>query len=359
MKWSFGIGRIAGIRIELHVTFALFVLWIATAQGFRAGDPLRAVENAALLLLVFACVLLHELGHALAARRYGIRTRSIVLLPIGGVARLERMPEKPVQEMFVAIAGPAVNVAILLVLAVIAALVHVSPHGDLAGGMLDALFTVNTMMLLFNLIPAFPMDGGRVLRALLALRLPYVRATRIAAWIAQAIAVAFAIVGLFSNPMLVFIALFVFLAAAEEHALVQARSSLSGLPVRAAMIRDFDVLQSDEPLQRAVDLLMNGSQQDFPVVEAGRPIGVLTRAELMRALKLGVPLTPVGDAVIRRDEIAEPMEPLDEAVLRMRRHGLSGMPVVDAGRVVGFITMENVSELLLVQDALQRHVARA
>jgi len=198
-----------------------------------------------------------------------------------------------------------------------------------------------------------------VLRALLALRLPYVRATRIAAWIGPAIAVAFAIVGLFSNPMLVFIALFVFLAAAEEHALVQARSSLSGLPVRAAMIRDFDVLQSDEPLQRAVDLLMNGSQQDFPVVEAGRPIGVLTRAELMRALKLGGPLTPVGDAVIRRDEIAEPMEPLDEAVLRMRRHGLSGMPVVDAGRVVGFITMENVSELLLVQDALQRHVARA
>jgi Zn-dependent protease len=359
MKWSFGIGRIAGIRIELHVTFALFVLWIATAQGFRAGDPMRAIETAALLLLVFACVLLHELGHALAARRYGIRTRSIVLLPIGGVARLERMPEKPVQEMVVAIAGPAVNVAILLVLAVVAALLHVSPHGDMAGGLLDALFTVNTLMVAFNLIPAFPMDGGRMLRALLAMRLPYVRATRIASGIGQAIAVVFAIIGLFSNPMLVFIALFVFLGAAEEHAVVQARTSLTGLPVRAAMIRDFNVLQSDEPLQRAVDLLMEGSQQDFPVMEGGLPVGVLTRAELLRALKQRGPLTRVGDAVIRRDEIAEPLEPLDEAVHRMRQHGLTGMPVVDAGRVVGFITMENVSELLLVQDALQRHGARA
>jgi CBS domain-containing protein len=269
------------------------------------------------------------------------------------------MPENPAQEMVEAIAGPAVNVAILLVLSVVAALLHVNPHGDMTGGLLDALFTVNTVMLVFNLIPAFPMDGGRVLRALLAMRLPYVRATRIAVIVGQAIAVAFAIVGLFTNPMLVFIALFVFLAAAEEHAVVQARSSLTGLPVRAAMIRDFSVLQSGEPLQRAVDLLMDGSQQDFPVVENGQPVGVLSRTELLRALKLRGPLARVGDAVIRRDEIAEPMEPLDEAVHRMRQHGLTGMPVVDAGRLVGFITMENVSELLLVQDALQRHVARA
>lgn len=359
MKWSFGIGRIAGIRIELHVTFALFVVWIATVQGFRAGDPLRAVESAVLLLLVFACVLFHELGHALAARRYGIRTRSIVLLPIGGVARLERMPERPGQEMIVAIAGPAVNVAILLVLAAIAAVLRINPHGDMAGGLLDALFAVNMLMVLFNLIPAFPMDGGRMLRALLAMRLPYVRATRIAAGIGQAIAVVFAIVGLFSNPMLVFIALFVFLAAGEEHAVVQARSSLAGLPVRAAMVRDFDVLQTWEPLQRAVDLLMDGSQQDFPVVEGDQPVGVLTRAELLRALQKSGPTSRVGEAVIRRDEIAGPLEPLEDVLRRMREHGLTGLPVVDAGHLVGFITVENVSELLLVQDALQRHVARA
>jgi Zn-dependent protease/CBS domain-containing protein len=359
MRWSFGIGRIAGIRIELHVTFVLFVVWIATVQGFRAGDAARALMSALLLLLVFTCVLLHELGHALAARRYGIRTRNIILLPIGGLARLERMPENPVQEMVVAIAGPAVNVAILAVLSVIATAMHVSPEGDMSGGLLDALFAVNLMMVAFNLIPAFPMDGGRVLRALLALRLPYVRATRIASGIGQAIAVVFAIVGLFSNPMLVFVALFVFLAAGEEHALVQARSSLSGLPVRAAMVRDFQVLQSGDPLQRAVDLLMDGSQQDFPVLDGDRPVGVLTRSELLRALKSNGPMTRVGDTVIRRDETADPMEPLDEAVRRMREHGLSGLPVVDAGRMVGFVTLENVSELLLVQDALQRHVARA
>jgi Zn-dependent protease/predicted transcriptional regulator len=360
VRWSLGIGRIAGIRVELHITFVLFVLWIAFSQTYQLRDLTRALSSVVFLLLVFGCVLLHELGHALAARRYGIRTRDIVLLPIGGIARLERMPEKPQQELVVAIAGPLVNVAIVIVLYAIGVVVHVAPGPlTIQGGLMAGLFAVNVVMVLFNLIPAYPMDGGRVLRAILAMRLPYVRATRVASIVGQAIAVAFAIAGVFWNPMLVFIALFVFLAAGEEYAMVQARSSLSGLPVRAAMLREFEMLQAREPLQRAVDLLMDGTQQEFPVLDGDRPVGLLTRADLLRGLQQHGPGAPVEAAMSSHGDVADPMEPLEDAFRRMRERGLTAMPVVQAGRLVGFVTLENVSELLLVQDALRRHAGSA
>src|SRR5262245_4313625 len=241
MRWSIGIGSIAGIRVEIHVTFILFVGWIAIQDGLLTGHPERALSSIVLILLVFGCVLLHELGHALTARRYGIRTRDIVLLPIGGVARLQRMPDQPGQEIVVALAGPAVNVviaaALWLALGGWNGADAIRPVGD---GMLEKLLTVNLIMVGFNLIPAFPMDGGRVLRALLALRLPYLRATRIAALVGQGIALLFGVIGFFYNPMLMFVALFVFLAAGEEHALVRTRASLSELPARAAMITEFE-----------------------------------------------------------------------------------------------------------------------
>jgi len=356
VKWSFGIGRIAGIRIELHVTFVLFVVWLAASQGIAAGDVGRAVATAALLLLIFGCVLLHELGHALTARRYGIRTRSIILLPIGGVANLERMPENPRHEIVVAIAGPAVNVAIVAILLGVLALLHQpAEFMSLGGGFLPTLLAVNVWMILFNLIPAFPMDGGRVLRATLALRMPYVKATRIAATLGQAVAVLFGVWGIFSGtPTLLFIALFVFLAAGQEHAMVQARHQMSGLPVHAAMLTRFDVLDAAQPLQAARDLLLSGDQQEFPVAEQGAIVGVLTRVDLLRALTSGGPDTPVGRAVTRTTEAADPNEPLETALQRMRERGLGALPVVSLGRLVGLITIENVSELLLVRDAMDK-----
>ncbi|TMQ70564.1 MAG: CBS domain-containing protein, partial [Candidatus Eisenbacteria bacterium] len=284
MRWSFHIGTIAGIRVELHVTFLLFVGWAALSQGLLNGNVAGALGAVALLLSVFGCVLLHELGHALAARRYGIRTRDIVLLPIGGVARLQRMPDRPSQEVVVALAGPAVNVVIAAVLAL--ALTQLRPTG-MPNELLVSLLQVNLLMLGFNLIPAFPMDGGRVLRALLAMRMPYVRATRIAAGIGQGIALLFGIVGfgIFHNPMLIFVGLFVFLMAGEEHALVRARATMTNFPVRSAMITEFETLDAADPLQRAVDLLMSGSQQDFPVLENGAPVGILSRSDLITALQ--------------------------------------------------------------------------
>jgi Zn-dependent protease/CBS domain-containing protein len=360
VRWSFPIGTIAGIRIELHVTFLLFVVWVGLSQGLLTGDTRRSLSAVTLLLLVFACVVLHELGHALAARRYGIKTRDIVLLPIGGVARLQRMPDKPQQEIVVAIAGPLVNVAIAGVLTLVLTLVRQPLQLDWAqGGIFSSLLAVNVVMVVFNMIPAFPMDGGRVLRAVLALRLPYVKATRIASTIGQGIALLLGALGFFFNyPMLMFVALFVFLAAAEENAMVRARATLTGLPARAAMLSEFDVLDVGEPLQRAVDLLMAGSQQDFPVLERGLPVGVLTRADLLRALQRTGPAARVGDVVARDGITAEPGEPLEEVFQRMRMNQRPTLPVVSDGRLVGLLTFENVSELLLVQDALRRHAGR-
>lgn len=356
MRWSFQIGRIAGIRVELHVTFLLFVGWIAVSQGLQAHDAGRALAAVTLLLLVFACVLLHELGHALAARRYGIRTREIVLLPIGGVARVERMPEKPQQELVVAAAGPAVNVVLAMGIVALMAALHY-PLGNLSldVGVLDGLLLVNVMMVVFNLIPAFPMDGGRVLRALLALRLPYTRATRIASTVGQGFALLFALVGLFYNPMLLFIALFVFMAAGEERALVQTRASLEGLPVRAAMLTDLQVLEVGDPLQRAVEHLVGGSQQDFPVMDGERLVGMLSRSDLILALQRAGAAAPVGDVMAMVEDSADPGEPLDAALQRMRQRQRTALPVLSRGRLVGLLTMENVGDLVVVQDALQRY----
>jgi Zn-dependent protease/CBS domain-containing protein len=356
VRWSLHIGTIAGIRVELHVTFLLFVGWVAVSQGLLTGDTARAVAGVSLLLLIFLCVLLHELGHALAARRYGIRTRDIVLLPIGGVARLQRMPDKPQQEIVVALAGPAVNVVIAGVLGTVLG----GPPGlaRVGDGLLESIFWVNVLMVGFNLVPAFPMDGGRVLRALLALRLPYVRATRIAAAIGQGIALLFGVIGFFYNPMLMFVALFVFLAAGEEHAIVRARASMTGFPVRSAMVTEFETLDVSDPLQRAVDLLVSGDQQDFPVVQGGVPVGILSRSDLIVGLQHHGPQAIVGQVVARDGRAAEANEPLEDVFQRMREQQHRALPVLSAGRLVGLLTSENVSELLLVQDALRRHASR-
>jgi Zn-dependent protease/predicted transcriptional regulator len=364
MRWSIRVGSIAGIRVQIHVTFLLFVGWIAASRGLFTGQPGPALAAVVLLLLVFSCVLLHELGHALAARRYGIATRDITLLPIGGIARLERMPEKPTQEVVVALAGPAVNVVIALLIA----LATRGFGGSLIeavqrGGILETLFVVNVMMVLFNMVPAFPMDGGRVFRALLAMTMPYERATRIASSVGQFAALLFGVLGLFGvpnvfgpSPVLIFIALFVFLAAGEERTVVQTRASIQGLPVRAAMLTEFHQLDVDDTLRRAVGHLMAGSQQDFPVIENGVPVGVLTRDRLVDAIGRRGMDAPVG-AVIERDQThVEASDPLDTVLAGLRQGGRGALPVTDHGALVGLLTLDNVGDLLLVRQALRRQM---
>jgi Zn-dependent protease len=360
VRWSFKLLTLFGIRVEVHVTFLLLVGGLALLQSRTTPIWLTVSE----LLLLFTCVLLHELGHALAARRYGIQTREIILLPIGGVARLERMPEKPMQEVVVALAGPGVNLILATALGALLAARGVSAEQALQSadkGLLEFLFLANVAMLLFNMIPAFPMDGGRVLRALLAMTMPFVRATRIAAQVGQGFAVLFAVAALFllRSPVLLFVALFVFMAAGEERAMVQTRASLSGVPVSAAMVTAFMSLETRHDLQHAVDLMLAGDQQDFPVLEGGRYLGMLGRTGLVQALQKEGPSAPVG-RVVRLD--VEPLEaswPLERALQVMRAGRHSAMPVVMRGQLVGLLTLENVSELLMVQEARQRHAGVA
>jgi Zn-dependent protease len=220
MKWSWRLGRIAGITIEVHATFLFLLLWVALVEYQNGGSPASIVAAILFILAVFASVIIHEYGHALTARRFGVRTRSITILPIGGVASLERIPSEPRQELLIAAAGPAVTVAIVaalyLVLKAGGAPVSVTDLDSRGGPFLTRLMWVNVMLVLFNILPAFPMDGGRVLRAALALRYDYVRATRIAAAIGRSFAVLFGIVGLLANPFLIFIAIFVWMGATGE-----------------------------------------------------------------------------------------------------------------------------------------------
>lgn len=357
MSWSWRIGRIAGIDVYVHFTFLLLLGWVALAHYLDHGDLAEAMGGLVFILVLFGIVVLHELGHALAARRYGIRTRDITLLPIGGVARLERMPEDPKQELVVALAGPAVNVVLAAGIYLGLALGHgLAPLGEVlrvGGNFLSQLFWVNVSLAVFNLLPAFPMDGGRVLRALLAMRLDYVRATQVAASVGQGMAILFGFLGLFYNPFLVFIALFVWLGAAQEASLVQMRSALDGIPIMRAMITDFRALRPDDPLARAVEHVVAGFQQDFPVVEGDRLVGVLTRNDLTTALGRYGPEARVGDVMQREFVTADPREMLQTAFARLQERGCHTLPVVQDGRLVGLVTADNLAEVLMIQQALR------
>ena len=310
------------------------------------------------IVALFGCVLLHELGHVFAARRFGIQTRDITLLPIGGVARLERMPEEPRQELWVALAGPAVNVAIAAVLYSWLILTHGwQPSSQLsvtAGPFVERLLMANISLVLFNLVPAFPMDGGRVLRALLASRMTYPKATQLAASVGQGLAFVFGFIGMFTNPMLLFVGLFVWIGASQEAYAVQMKSALSGTPARVAMLTDFRELKSGDTLADAVRLILGGSQHDFPVVEQGRVTGILTRTDLLVALAEHGQDHPVTFAMRREFMIAEPAEMLEIVFQRLQECDCHTMPVVHDGRLVGLVTMDNLGEYLLIEAALQK-----
>jgi len=358
MKWSWRIARIAGIDLYVHVTFLILVGWVALSHYLARQSPADAFTGVAFILSLFAIVVLHELGHALTARRFGIPTRDITLLPIGGVARLDRMPQDPKQELLVALAGPAVNVVLAAILFVVLELGEgLAAYGQVVrvgGSFLDQLFWVNVSLAVFNLLPAFPMDGGRVLRGLLALRMDYLRATQIAAGIGQAMAVLFGFVGLFTNPFLVFIALFVWLGAAGEASMVQMRSALAGIPVQKAMVTDFRTLAPNDQLGRAVDYVLAGFQQDFPVVEEGRVVGVLTRSDLLNALARRGKEVRVGEVMQRDIETGGPWDMLEGVLGRLQRRRCHTLPVVQNGQLVGLVTADNLGELLMIEQALRK-----
>ena len=357
MKWQWKLGTFAGIDVFVHATFLLLIGWIAYSHWLQFGTVAKVIEGILFILALFLSVVLHEYGHALTARKYGIKTRDITLYPIGGVARLERMPDKPIEELWVALMGPAVNVVIAAILFVYlfltGGLAQLTDLSIASGSFLMRLMVVNITLVIFNLLPAFPMDGGRVLRALLALRLDYVRATQIAASIGQGMAILFGLVGLLSNPFLLFIAFFVWIGASQEASMVQMRDSLSGIPVTRAMLTDFRTLSPRDTLSQVVGLLLSGSQHDFPVVDAnGNVIGVLERDSFIRALSEKGQSVPVVDVMRSNVPSVDSHEMVEAVLMRLQESGAKTLPVMHGGQFVGLVNSENITEFLMIRSAL-------
>lgn len=355
MRWSLKVARLAGIDVRVHVTFLLLLAWVAFVEYTARNTVNAALVGVLFILAVFVTVVLHELGHSLVAKRYGVQTREIILLPIGGVSRLDRIPEDPRREFWIAIAGPLVSlgVAALLFLMYQGFLANPDP-GDawvVSGQFVYRLMWVNVALALFNLLPAFPMDGGRVLRSLLATRMPYAKATHHAARIGQGLAIALGLAGLFMSPLLIFIAVFVWLGATQEGAEAQIRSGLEGIPARSAMVIDFRTIAPGEPLSRVTQLVLAGAQEDFPVIEEGRLVGVITRRGLLRALAEGGADQSVASAMDRDFETADPSEMLGDVLPRLRVRECQTVPVVRDGQVLGLITPENISDFISIQAA--------
>jgi Zn-dependent protease/CBS domain-containing protein len=360
MGWSIRLFDVAGTAVRIHLTFFLLLAWVAAIHWTRGGAP-GAIDGVLFIIALFVCVVLHEFGHVFAARRYGIRTSDVTLLPIGGVASLERMPEKPGQEIVVALAGPAVNLVIALVLVALLGarfdLLQMAQLEQAQSTMLGRIAAANVMLFVFNLIPAFPMDGGRVLRALLAIGLGYTRATRVAASIGQGLAVIFAFIGLMGNPLLVLIAVFIFLAASGEAGYVQARDYTRGYLASHAMITAYQTLNPTSTADDAAALLLRTTQQEFPVVDgAGGLRGMVLRQDLIRTLQETGGSTPVLEFMTRDVPTVPENACLDNVYQQLQRQGQRTVGVVDSqARLLGYITAENLAELVMIQSSRAAH----
>jgi Zn-dependent protease/CBS domain-containing protein len=358
MSWSLNIGKVAGTVVRIHLTFLIFLAWIFAAS-YASNGAAAAWYTLAFIVLLFLCVLLHEFGHIFTARAFGVSTPYVTLLPIGGVSQLERIPEEPWEEFLIAIAGPMVNVVITIALVFLAGaklLPSAAAVGNMQISMIDRLAIVNLFLAVFNLIPAFPMDGGRVLRALLASRFGYVRATEIAASIGQFVAFALGFLGLLYNPILIFIAIFVYLAAASESHMVALRAVSRGVPVSYAMMTHFETLAPDAHLDGAVQMLLQTGQGEFPVVDgAGSPVGVLGRGDLIRAIKTLGPDARVGDAMGVEMPTISHRATLEQAFKLLQQNSAPAVGVINAaGKLVGLITGETIAEMMMLQDALPK-----
>src|SRR3974390_3501 len=360
MSWSLNIGRVAGTVVRIHLTFVIFLAWIFVANYAAGGLP-SAWNSVAFVLLLFFCVLLHEFGHIFTARAFGVTTPYVTLLPIGGVAQLERIPEESGQEFLIAIAGPLVNVAIaggLILLGADIMVPHAAAVEDMHISMLDRLAAVNIFLALFNLIPAFPMDGGRVLRAALASKFGYVRATEIAAHIGQFVALALGFFGLLHYPLMIFIAIFVYLAASSEAHMVALRAVSRGVPVSVAMRTQFLTLVPRAHIDEAVHALLQTAQGEFPVVDdAGKPVGVLGRADLIRAIKTFGPEASVAAAMSSQLPVMGHRATLEQALKLLQDKSAPAVGVTDRdGKLAGLVTNETIAEMMMLKESLPKGV---
>jgi Zn-dependent protease len=349
--WTWNLGRIAGIPIRVHLTLLILLAWIAGTYAWRGAGVGATAIGVGLVAAIFVIIVVHELGHAIVARRFGVSTRDIMLLPIGGIASLERIPEKPRQELAVAAVGPLIN---LVLAAILYGVRFATDPGTLANALVTQLVYINVALAVFNLIPAFPMDGGRVLRALLAMRMGPERATNIAAAMGKLFAIAIGILGLFSNPLLLVIAFVVWSGASQERALAQLKHALAGVPVSAAMLRRVEAVTPEQPLEEAAALLLRGGLNQLPVIDHGKAVGVITRSDVASALAHAGPDATVATAP--KHEIVEvtPADSLDMVLDQLRQHPDSIALVVDEGLPVGVLTAEHLAAYVALHSQQRR-----
>lgn len=361
MKWSWKIARIAGIDIYIHVTFLFLIYLVGITYWNQQGTLEAVISGVGFVLALFSCVVLHEFGHALTARRYGIQTRNITLLPIGGVASLEKMPEDPRQEINVAMAGPAVNFFIAFLLYIYLDFRNIpittDELGVTGGSFIYRLMILNVFIAGFNLLPAFPMDGGRVLRAALALRMDHATATRKAASVGQFIAIGMGVLGIMYNPFLLLIAIFVWFGASMENNAEQIQSILRHANVRHAMLSEFHSLSPEDTLAKAIELTLAGSQKDFPVGYQNSLQKVLLHSDLLKGLQEKGEHARISELPLQNILSADIDEPLGNLLERMQGNHAQMICVIDRGEVAGLLNLENVIELIKIQEAVAQHQA--
>ena len=353
--WSWRLGSIAGIPIRVHVTLILLLGWIAVSYWLVGIGPRATAAGVLLFVTVFAIIVVHELGHALVARAFGVRTRDILLLPIGGIASLERIPERPAQELAIAVVGPAINLALAAMLWVGIALVG-GPIDPMAATTIGQAFAaqllwINLVLAAFNLLPAFPLDGGRALRAVLASRIDRDRATAIAAAAGKALAAVLAVFGIAFNAWLIVIAFVVWIGAQRERELVRIRSSLAGVPAREVMTRRIDLIDIDESLASAASRMVDGGSSILPVVDHGRMVGAVTRGDLAEAMLDAGPDAPIASAP-RHDVVrVMPNQPLDQVLDELQAAPDAIAVVVDGELPVGLVTPEQLAMYVALHPA--------
>lgn len=359
MKASLNLGSISGIKIIVHWTFFFLILWIVFDELKRGGTTQSILFNVAFVLAVFICVVLHELGHALLAKRFGVNTKKITLLPIGGMASLDKIPESPKQELMVVIAGPLVNVAIAILIYLfvpIHELANISLTENLETfseltllNFLLYLFIVNVGLVIFNIIPAFPMDGGRILRALLAMKIDRVRATQIASTIGQVFALAFLLIGLLYNPFLIFIALFIFLGAYGENQMVLHLSLLKGHTVEDAMMISITLFEPEDSIDIVVDKIISGTENNFVVVKDMAIVGLLYHKDIIDNSNKKIFVKDIMDTNIKRLDVNDDLKEVYTLIQGKRK---SFFPVVENEKLVGAIDSINLNEYILLQSKL-------
>lgn len=361
MKASLSLGSYFGIKIKVHWTFLFLILWIVFDELKRGGTTESILFNIAFVIAVFICVILHEMGHALTAKRFGIQTKKVTLLPIGGMASMERLPESPKQELLVVLAGPLVNIAIALILFFIVPVQELyrnkvlesiqEPMSFTLQNFLFYLFVVNVGLAVFNFIPAFPMDGGRIFRAVLSLKLNRVKATQIATVIGQLIAVLFLLIGVLYNPFLIFIALFIFLGAFAENQMVQHLALLKGHTVEDAMIIKITTFKPEDSIDLVVNKIISGTEKNFIVIKDHNIIGILYHQDILEHCNKNI---LVKDVMKTNFKVVRPTEDLNKVYNLVYSEKNTFIPVVEDHKLYGAIDATNLNEYILLQSKLAK-----